>query len=69
MDAIPREVTLKLCEEIREANRGKWYSFYWMWCWGCYKFTKGDANKMCFSNHPDNRGCAQVNKRYDQAMS
>jgi len=66
MEAIPREVAFKLCEQIREENRGKWYSFYRMWCWGCYRFSRGDPAKLCFSNHPDYRGCTQVNKRYDK---
>jgi len=64
MGVIPKDVALKLCEEIRAKNRGRWYSFYGMWCWGCYKFSKGDSTKLCFSNNPENRGCAQVNERY-----
>jgi len=27
MDAIPKDVALKLCAEIREERRGKWYTF------------------------------------------
>jgi len=66
MDNIPKDVALQLCEKIREDNRGRWYSFYGVWCWGCYNFTKGDPDKLCFSGRPDNRGCSQVNKRYDR---
>jgi len=40
MDAMPRDVALKLCEEILRENRGKWYSFYGMWCWGAPHSTK-----------------------------
>jgi len=69
MDAIPEEVAIRLCEEIRKENHRRWYSFYGMWCWGCNKFSKGDITKLCFSNHPDRRGCAQVNKRYDRVKA
>ena len=62
---ILREVALKLCQQVREENRGRWYSFYFWWCWGCSKFSKGNPGKLCFSSRTDNRGCCQVNKRYD----
>ena len=58
---IPREVALKLCDEIRSENKQKWFSFGRLNCWGCYKFTKGDTEKMCLSSEG---GCAQVSKRY-----
>jgi hypothetical protein len=65
MDVIPKDVALKLCEEIRAKNRGRWYSFFGMWCWGCYRFSRGNSTRLCFSNNPENRGCAQVNERYE----
>jgi hypothetical protein len=66
---IPKEVALKLCEQIREKNRRRWYSFYGIWCWFCHRFAKGNPDKLCFSNRPDNRGCHQVNKRYDKVKA
>ena len=66
---IPDEVAKELCHQIRLQNHCRWYSFYGLWCWGCFKFSKGDPTKMCYSNRPGNRGCCQVNKRYDRAKS
>ena len=59
---IPREIALKLCDEIRAENKQKWFSIGWLQCWGCYKFTGGDVDKMCLSNEG---GCPLVNKRYE----
>ena len=64
-DTIPKDVAFRLCEEIREENRGRWYSPARWQCWGCTKFTKGDPDKMCFNNQEGYRGCNLVNKRYD----
>ena len=58
---IPREVALKLCNEIRAENKQKWFSLGRLQCWGCYKWAKGDAERMCRSSE---RGCNQVNNRY-----
>jgi hypothetical protein len=65
--AIPYETALRLCAAIKAENRGKWYTAGSMMCRGCVKFSKGDPAKMCFANSPDNRGCYQVNARYDRA--
>ena len=62
--AIPREVALRLCEEIRTENRGKWYTFNGLWCLGCTTFNQADQTKMCWHSSPQNRGCGQVNKRH-----
>jgi hypothetical protein len=69
MSAIPSDVALSLCAKIRERNRGRWYSFYGVWCYFCYRFTKGDPKKLCFSGTPDNRGCSQVNKQFDREQA
>jgi len=66
VNPIPRDVAEQLCAQIRQGNRGKWYTFNGMWCWGCAKFSGGNPAKLCFSSQPDYRGCAQVNARYDQ---
>ncbi len=65
MAAIPKEQALALCEEIRKENRGKWYTYNGLWCWGCATFTRGNADQRCFAATPDHRGCAQVNRRWD----
>ena len=62
---ILREVAMKLCDEIRAEHKQRgWFSWFSIWrlnCWGCYKFAKGDVDKLCLSSE---RGYAQVNKRY-----
>jgi len=63
---ISKDAALKLCIEIRQDSRGKWFSFGAAQCWGCEKFSQGDPAKMCFSSRTDNRGCSQVNARYDR---
>lgn len=59
--AIPREVAIKLCDEIRAENRQKRFSLGRLQCWGCCKHAKGDVSKMCISSE---QGCNLVNKRY-----
>jgi len=66
MDAIPKEVALQLCAEIREENRGKWYGFTHMQCWGCMTYAKGNPAKMCLSNKEGHLGCNLISKRYAQ---
>ncbi len=62
---IPPDVALALCQQIAGENRGKWYTFNGMWCWGCLRFS-GAATNRCYANAPAQRGCAQVNARYDR---
>ena len=65
MEPIPANVAQILCSQIRNGNRWRWYSFYGMACYLCYRFTKGDPDRMLCSTKPGNRGCPQVNRRYD----
>lgn len=67
LEAIPRETALRLCEEIRAENRGRWWTVNGMWCWGCARFS-GEPDRRCWANAPGNRGCAQVNARYDREV-
>ena len=64
VEAIPKEVAWQLCAEIRQENRGKWYTFAALQCWGCMKFSKGDPAKMCLSSKPGYSGCNLINARY-----
>jgi hypothetical protein len=66
MEAIPRETALQLCAEIRQENRGKWYRFAHIQCWGCTTYAKGDPDKLCLNSQEGYRGCNLVNKRYAQ---
>jgi len=66
MDKIPKETASKLCAEIREENHSKCFSLARVQCWGCTRYAKGDADKMCFTSQAGNRGCNLVNKRYEQ---
>ena len=45
--SVPRDAALRLCEEIRQEGRRKWYTWSAWWCWGCVTFTQGDPAKMC----------------------
>ncbi len=67
-NAIPRDVAFQLCAEIRQAYRGKWYTFAGWQCWGCATFSKGEPARMCVSSRADYRGCNLVNSRYDRQM-
>lgn len=63
--AISKEEALRLCAAIQTENRRKWFTPGGMMCRGCVRFSKGNPAKLCFANRPDNRGCYQVNARYD----
>jgi hypothetical protein len=65
-DAIPKEVAFRLCEQIREENRGKWYRWTAWMCWGCTTFCKDDMSRMCVGSRSDHRGCMQVCARFAQ---
>jgi hypothetical protein len=67
MDAIPYETATQLCEQIRQENRKKLYTFNGMWCWGCATFTK-EIGQRCFNNAQGCRGCSQVNGRFSSQM-
>ena len=49
---IPKKIAIKLCDEIREKNKNKRFSFLGYQCLGCYKFSKGIYEKMCLNNIP-----------------
>ena len=57
---IPREVALKLCDEIRAENKQNWFSLGRLQCFFCYKSARGDVEKLCLSSEG---GCNLVNKR------
>ncbi len=58
---IPREAALKLCEEIRAENKGKWFSLGGLQCFFCYRSARGNPEKLCLSSK---EGCNLVNKRH-----
>ena len=66
VEKIPDEIALRLCAEIREANRRKRLSLAAMQCWGCVRFSRGNPAKMCLGSKPGNRGCKLINARYDR---
>jgi hypothetical protein len=68
---IDREIALKLCEEIRNKNKKKFISFNKWWCHFCYKFsnTEEKITNRCCLNDENNRGCSQVNKKFDKNYS
>ncbi len=58
---IPRDISLKLCDEIRAEYRQGRFSIWKLQCFFCYRFAGGDRKKLCLSIE---KGCPQVNKRY-----
>jgi len=66
MTTIPREVAIKICEQIQAEHEKKIYQVGVMQCAACIKSSKGDPDKMCFSSRKDNRGCIYINKRFDK---
>jgi hypothetical protein len=64
--AIPRQVALELCEQIRLDNQGRGLSFGSLMCWTCVIVSSGDAAKMYLSSDSAYRGCVQVNRRFDR---
>ena len=67
--ALPRDVALQLCAEIREQYRGKWYTLAGMQCMGCLAASKGEISKMCVGSRADNRGCNLVTARFDRGAA
>lgn len=68
MKPIPEEIAFKICEEVREKNEDKKFSFTKGQCWGCMKYSnkKGDIRVRCIFGKEDNRGCQLVNKIFDK---
>ena len=64
-NVIPKEIALKLCDEIREENHRKKFGMGKMACYFCYKYARDNPSKLCIFAYELNRGCYQVNKRYD----
>ena len=65
MQGIPKKIALRLCEEIHNEKRKKWYTFSGLQCWRCYKFNKGKIAKMHVGKKPGNRGCDLINRLYE----
>lgn len=61
MNGIPREQALRLCEQIRKENGQKVLSLGRLQCWGCYKWSRGEVEKLCLASK---EGCNLVNDRY-----
>ena len=70
---IQKEIVLELCEVIRKQHQNsKWpFGIGKMQCWGCWKFggkydEELNITNICALNHPENRGCRQINNLYEQ---
>lgn len=60
--AIPLDVAVALCQTIRAENRIQRWTFKALWCRRCELILGG---RPYFANRADNRGCAQLNARFD----
>lgn len=61
---IRRATTERLCTEIRDINRLKWWTRNRLWRWVCVRLAKADTSELRFGRRADNRGCSQVNRLY-----
>jgi hypothetical protein len=61
VEKIPREIAIKLCNEIQAENKRKRFSPGRLQCWGCRKYARGDVDKMCLASEG---GCPRVNQRF-----
>lgn len=64
VQSITKEKAFILCDEIRKENRKKWWYLQGYQCWGCFKFSGGDYQKMCLCNGSEYTGCYMINTRY-----
>jgi len=62
---IPENVALKLCEEIYDENKRKKVGIWKVQCHFCRTTAKDDQREFCIFANGMNRGCPQVNRRYD----
>ncbi len=65
---IPEGIALQICEEVREKNKQKKFSFAKGQCWGCMKYSekKNDIRHRCIFSDENNRGCHLVNRIFDE---
>jgi hypothetical protein len=63
VNAIPKEIALELCAEIRQQHRGRWYTIAGLQCWGCSYVCRPDNR----DGEPVNAaGCNLVSAAYDR---
>lgn len=69
-EAIPEEIAVKLCQQIREENADKLISWVKLQCWGCMRFSDFENRGSCIYGDPETLcGCNLVNKRYDNEFA
>jgi hypothetical protein len=59
-EAIPKDIALQLCEEIREENARKKFGSGKMMCWGCIKATKDNIEGRCVFANELNSGVPRL---------
>lgn len=68
-DAIPYEMAVMLCKEIRAEAEWEWFTAASRWCWRCREVSGGDPAHRGFLRAPGNRGCILVNARYAEMQA
>ena len=58
---IPKDVAIRLCEEIQQEHRGKWYTLAAWFCPVCAKLSSDEGLPGCLASDD---GCWMVNRRY-----
>ena len=68
MTKIPFETAIRLCTEIRNEERHKPFAIMRYQCWGCQKFSGGQAAKMCGGIVECNRVVKRYERRYPERL-
>jgi hypothetical protein len=57
---VTKKDALAACEQVRNANRRRYFSPAHWQCWGCMRFG-GEPEKRCMRTPDGWNGCASVN--------
>ena len=60
-NAIPLDVAIQLCEEVREEAEKNWHTPSARWCWSCQQSAGGNPDNRGFLRVAGNRGCVLIN--------
>lgn len=63
VQAIPYDIALKICYQIRQEHSRRWYSPVTWHCWLCTKLTHGDTPGL-IETRENCTGCNNVTRQY-----
>lgn len=62
---IQRDVALRLCNDLLARSRRRWLDPRTWQCRACAWASRRDPTQLAFAARPDNRGCRNVNERWE----